>query len=374
VPTFRAYPLTFVPQLEERVWGGRNLERYRKSLPAGVPIGESWEISDVEGKPSRAASGAYQGESLRWLLDLFPREILGEDSAQWGGEPRFPLLLKLLDAEQDLSVQVHPADEDLRRRGESGSGKTEAWILLATRPGARIVHGLPAGSRRRDVYARLEALGGTRLPPEEEETLFRWVPVEPGDVVFVPAGTIHAVGKSIVLLEVQQTSDTTYRIYDWGRPGLDGRPRALHLLQAGGIAEPLTVPCPLASLRQAATAAGFSLLLACDKFQVEGLAFEAGGGAASVRASTREGGPAGFHILAGVEGAVRCSVPSGDEIELRPGEFTLLPAALGDYKVERIEAPARIARFRGPAAGPIMARNPGGRQWQAPEDRIRDAR
>jgi len=349
---FDAYPLTFEPQLEERVWGGRGLGSFGKTLPPSIPIGESWEISDVEGKPSKVSRGTYKGRSLQELLAIDLHAVLGGCAGNESKtRPRFPLLLKLIEARDDLSVQVHPSDADLRRQGRSGSGKTEAWVILATEPGARVVYGLAPGVDRAELFKRMEALAGGKLPRRDEESLFHWVEVAPGDVIFVPAGTIHASGKGILLAEVQQTSDITYRIYDWGRPGINGKPRALHLKEAQDVSDPGPVACPSASLararRDSLASKGFVSVLTCDKFQIDMLASESDS-RAEVRESTRQERTEGFHVLSSVEGKARCRAPSGDELEISPGEFVLLPAALGEYSIEPSTVPMKILRFRGP--------------------------
>jgi mannose-6-phosphate isomerase len=349
---FDAYPLTFEPQFEERVWGGRGLEDFGKILPSSVRIGESWEISDVDGKQSKVSRGVYKGLSLRELVAIDSEAVLGRSAGNSAEtRPRFPLLLKLIEARHDLSVQVHPSNEDLRRQGQSGNGKTEAWVILATEPGARVVFGLEPGVDRADLLDRMEALAGGKLPRQEEESLFHWVEVAPGDVIFVPAGTIHSSGKGIVFAEVQQTSDITYRIYDWGRPGLDGAPRTLHLREARDVADPGPVACPSASVARAGqgviVSEGFASVLTCDEFQIDLLASERESGT-EVKGSTGPGSTEGFHILSVVEGKASCRVPSGDELEISPGEFVLLPAALGEYSIESGPLSMKMLRFRGP--------------------------
>ncbi len=352
---FEAHALELEPRLEERVWGGNGLARYGKRVPAGKLVGESWEISDVPGKASVVSRGGYRGQSLRELMAAHAEAICGATH----GPPRrpdgglqFPLLLKLLDARQSLSVQVHPSDADLERGGLEGSGKTEAWVILEADPGARIVHGLAPGIERVSVLARLEALQGRVLPGRELESIFRWLPVERGDVIFVPAGTIHAVGGGILLLEVQQTSDITYRIYDHGRPGADGKPRDLHLREAREVADPPAVPCPFArvprGLAEGGAAGGILPLVSCDKFRVEAVTL-GGGAAGPARLTTREKGASSFQVLAGFEGSAVYRGPGGGELEIRPGVFTLLPAALGEYTLAAGSGEATVLRFLGPA-------------------------
>lgn len=343
--SFEPYALTFSPQLEERVWGGRKLARFGKLTPPekwlGKRIGESWEISDVEGKPSTISRGIYAGCTLRELLHHHPEPLLGGPGRKWSGP--FPLLLKLLDAQENLSIQVHPSDEDLPPGSRQG-GKTEAWVILESEKG-KVAHGLPSGVKKAELYDRMEALHGKALSSEEEEALFRWVEVEPGDVVFVPAGMIHAIGKGVLLLEVQQTSDITYRVYDWGRP------RELHLKEARKVADPEPVRCPLPNVQRAPDGKGFVPLLSCDKFQIETLSLGNGSPAgAAARASTRETSQPRFQILAGLEGAARYEGPGGDRLEIGQGQFTLLPAALGEY-VLAAEGPARVLRFQVPLVG-----------------------
>jgi mannose-6-phosphate isomerase class I len=345
---FEAYALTFEPLLEERVWGGARLGRRRPSKSSAAPIGESWEISDVEGKASVIARGAYAGTSLRTLLERHAESILGKRGAPVhpAGGPQFPLLIKLLDAKQDLSVQVHPSDGDLRSSGSPGSGKTEAWIILDAQKKSRILHGLPAKASKAALYDRMEELRGRALPDAEAKRLFREVAVERGDVVFVPAGTIHAVGKEILLLEIQQTSDITYRIYDWGRAGTDGKPRDLHLSQAKSVSDAEPVPCPFARLSGAPAMEGFGRLVDCAHFRIEAATVAPRGPAGELRSNTF--GPAGpeFHILAGFEGRALCAPSRGEPVELVPESFALLPAALGDYTLTAVGTePARVLRF-----------------------------
>jgi len=336
-----ARALTFEPRLEERVWGGRALERYGKILLPGLRVGESWEISDVEGMASRVSRGPCRGSPLREIVRSFPEAILGPARK---GPDSFPLLFKLIDAREDLSVQVHPSDEDLRRAGLTAHGKTEAWVILEAEPGAGIIHGLAAGVEREAFFSLMEGLRGEPLGREREEALFRWVSVNRGDVIFVPAGTIHAIGKGILLLEVQQTSDITYRIYDWGRRGDGGKPRSLHIREARAVGEPARVPCPIARIEDSPGERGIAPLMACEKFRVELLSL--GAGREGEASSTAEGPAPGFHVLAGYRGEVRYEAPGDEPLEIRAGSFVLLPAALGPYALHAEGGDAAVLRFR----------------------------
>jgi mannose-6-phosphate isomerase len=214
-------PLRMVPFLSERVWGGGRLAAYGKKLPPGGHIGESWEISGHREGLSRVASGPLAGRTIPELIAEFGADLVGTSVAI---DRPFPLLVKLIDARERLSVQVHPSDAYCAEHGLADPGKPESWLILEAAPGARIWRALERGTGRAD-FERLLAAG--RL----EECLHSF-PVAAGDCIDLPAGTVHAIGDGIVLAEVQQTSDLTYRVFDWNRPGLDGRPRQLHVREA----------------------------------------------------------------------------------------------------------------------------------------------
>ena len=214
------YPLTFDPIYKERVWGGRNLERlYQKKLPPHVPVGESWEITDRPEGVSVIANGPLAGKDLRWLMEHHAEELLGPANSQGG---RFPLLVKILDAREKLSLQVHPPAQVAGRLG--GEPKTELWYVADAQPGAELYVGLRRGVARAEFQHKIT--DGTVAD------CFHRVPVKPGDVMVLPSGRVHAIGAGIVIFEIQENSDTTYRVFDWNRPGLDGQPRALHVEQS----------------------------------------------------------------------------------------------------------------------------------------------
>ncbi|MBN2507162.1 MAG: class I mannose-6-phosphate isomerase [Verrucomicrobia bacterium] len=213
------YPFTFHPILKERVWGGRNLERlYQKPLPPGTRIGETWEISDRAGDASVIANGPLAGRDLRWLMEHHRQALLGTASA----DERFPLLVKILDAQQTLSLQVHPSAAAAARRG--GEPKTEMWYVTEAAPDAALYAGLKRGVTREQFAEHIA--GGTVA-----DCVHR-LPVRAGDAMFLPGGRLHAIGAGCVLFEIQQNSDTTYRVFDWNRAGLDGKPRTLHVTES----------------------------------------------------------------------------------------------------------------------------------------------
>jgi len=214
------YPLTFQPIFKERVWGGRNLERlYQKPLPPATPIGESWEITDRPEGVSVIANGPLAGKTLRWLMENHREELLGPSDAP---ASQFPLLIKILDAQETLSVQVHPPAAVAPKLG--GEPKTEMWYIAEAAPGAELFAGLKRGVTREQFEAKIqdgtvaECIHGMR--------------VNTGDALFLPSGRVHAIGAGNVIFEIQQNSDTTYRVFDWNRVGLDGKPRQLHVAEA----------------------------------------------------------------------------------------------------------------------------------------------
>lgn len=214
-------PLVFVPFFRPQVWGSRRLEQLLgKRLPPAGRYGESWEVSGHPLHVSRVAEGPFRGRGLD--------ELWGRFGAEWYGPgpvpDHFPWLLKILDCDQLLSVQVHPDDAAASRLAPGESGKTEAWLVLYAEPDARIYSGLLPGMTRAQLQQHLEA--GT-----VGQCLHEFVP-QAGDFLFVPAGTVHAAGGGLVMAEIQQTSDATFRLFDWNRLDPQGRPRPLHTDQA----------------------------------------------------------------------------------------------------------------------------------------------
>jgi len=209
--------LTFKPLYMERVWGGRGLEaKLGRILPEGKVIGESWELVDREGEQSVVAEGALAGQSIRELLESSAAEILGP--GRDGARP-FPILIKWLDCQDRLSLQVHPPAEIALSLG--GEPKTENWYIAECDPGASLIVGLKKGVTREQFTQALE-------DNKAEDCVHRF-PVKAGDSILVESGRMHAIDAGNLILEIQQNSDTTYRVYDWGRVGLDGAPRQLHI-------------------------------------------------------------------------------------------------------------------------------------------------
>jgi mannose-6-phosphate isomerase len=317
------YPLTFQPIFKQRVWGGRELERlFHKSLPAGVPIGESWEISDWPGDVSVIANGPLAGKDLRWLMEQHAAELLG------GAKPhgdRFPLLIKILDAREKLSLQVHPPLAKAASLG--GEPKTEMWYIAKSAPGAELYVGLKHGVTRAEFESKLRTGAVAEC--------FHRVSVRPGDAMFLPSGRVHSLGAGLVIFEIQQNSDTTYRVFDWNRLGLDGKPRELHIPQSLASIdfkdfEPALLPSafvqngaqrgrplvrdPLFTAEAHQVDAGANVPLRPNKMQIIGLV--------AGRLEVREG-----------QGT----------LTLAPGQFCLVPASLAQV-VLRAKTPAIFLR------------------------------
>ncbi|MCI0464828.1 MAG: class I mannose-6-phosphate isomerase [Gemmataceae bacterium] len=301
--TFQAGPLRFHPFLRPLVWGGRRLaEVLNKPLPNGSPYGESWEVSDHPLHRSVVAVGPHMGRSLRSLMEHHRRALLGEARHE-----TFPWLVKFLDAQDWLSVQVHPDEEAVRRLWPGEGPKTEAWFVIEARPGSRIYAGLLPGVGKEDLR-RAIAAGAVA------ECLHHFEP-RAGDCLFLPAGTVHAVGGGVLLAEVQQTSDATFRLYDWGRLDALGQARPLHVEE--GLASIHWDQGPVHPVHPLATQGGAQPLVRCPYFHLD---YRAGsepfpcGGTGTLQAL----------IVVGGRGAMELA---GWDEQLTAGQAWVFPAA-----------------------------------------------
>lgn len=215
----RIYPLLFQPILKERIWGGEKLKTVLNKPITSKITGESWEISTVEGDVSLVANGEFKGKSLTEIIDDAPEAILGTKVYQQFGN-QFPLLFKYLDAREDLSIQVHPNDELAKKRHNS-FGKTEMWYIMQADENASIIVGFKEKSNADDYLKHLKNKSLLDILDK--------VKVKSGDVFFLETGTVHAIGSGLVVAEIQQTSDITYRIYDFDRKDAKGKERELHI-------------------------------------------------------------------------------------------------------------------------------------------------
>ncbi len=212
------YPFLFRPNLHKVVWGGHHLTAYKGLESSREPIGESWEVSAVPNSVSVIGNGEYAGMDLVSLINEYPVDILGQAvSDKYHGQ--LPLLVKFIDAQKDLSIQVHP-DDELAQRVHGKMGKSEMWYIIDAKPGSYLYAGFKKEITPEEYKERIANNTITEVLAKHE--------VETGDVFYLPAGRVHAIGAGILLAEVQQSSDVTYRIYDYNRPGLDGKPRELH--------------------------------------------------------------------------------------------------------------------------------------------------
>ncbi|MGI8915444.1 MAG: type I phosphomannose isomerase catalytic subunit [Chloroflexota bacterium] len=326
------YPLRLDPYLSRPIWGGNKLGlRYGKDAGSAGSIGESWEIYEGD----TVHNGALSGQTLGDLTANFGAALLGT-AAHDNPPGRFPLLIKLIDATQQLSIQVHPNDAQAQQMESEPFGKTEAWYILDADPGATLVYGLShllTADQLRD-----------RSKDGSVERDLAYLPVTAGDVVLVPAGTIHAIGAGIVLYEIQQTSSTTYRLYDWNRRGPDGKLRELHLDKAVQVAE-LTPPVQRKQTphdRPGVHGGPIQELVRCPYFVLE----------RAVLDDAWPSEPAGrsFVGVTCVNGSVTVNSPTEawPAESLCPGGSVLLPAALGTCMFRPVGGRAELLLARLP--------------------------
>lgn len=311
------YPFLLDPALHVKVWGGRKLATLMdKSLPTDEPYGESWEMHDS----AQVANGPLAGRTLGDVLADYGHDLVGPDNDPAEG---LPLLAKFLDARDWLSVQLHPDDAQARELEGEPRGKTEAWYVIAAEPGAQLVIGVQPGTTPQQMA---EAIKNNTL-----ESLLVYADVVPGDVLFIRAGTIHALGPGLLIYEIQQSSDLTYRLYDWGRVGLDGQPRTLHIDKGTQVANLGALPQIVHTAADTAQVVDIlrEQYFTTQLFQLN----DANGTHLSLDTSGQR-----FHILTCIEGAARITTDD-TEVELAKGRTALIPASQGTY---RLAGQARI--------------------------------
>jgi mannose-6-phosphate isomerase len=323
-------PLTFEPVFRDYIWGGRNLEtRFGRKLPPGI-VAESWEISGHPSSPTVVDSGPLAGLTLPEVQARLGDRLVGTRSRWATDRKKFPLLVKLLDANRRLSVQVHPPDAYALENEGGELGKTEMWYVLYAAPGTELIYGL---SRPTTPEAFRAALQHGTL-----SDLLHRLPIKAGDAIYVPTGTIHALLEGAVVAEIQQNSDTTYRVYDWGRVGADGKPRPLHIDKALDVTN-LNLVRPTAYTPDVVWDKGGvrrAEISRCRYFVVEEVKLD--GGAAY------EGHTDGttFEIWGCVAGQAEVGW-AGEGLSIAAVRFVLLPAALGAFAV-RAQGPATLLR------------------------------
>jgi mannose-6-phosphate isomerase len=317
------YPFVFKPVFQERIWGGRNIERlYQKNLPAHVPIGESWEICDRSDVQSEIVNGPLRGKTLHWLMQHHRAELMGKAAAL---NDRFPLLIKILDAEEKLSLQVHPPANKAAKLG--GEPKTEMWYIAQAKKDAELYVGL----RRNVSRSEFE----TCIADGTVAKCFHRIRVHAGDAMFLPSGRVHAIGAGLVIFEIQQNSDTTYRVFDWNRVDAHGKPRQLHVKESLECIdfqdfEPEIVRADTPEAIQATL--HVQTLVENPLFDVEVVSIVPPGKIDYLLSVP--------HVIASVEGSVSIQHAT-QPATLSPGQFCLVPACLGNLVIEASD-PAKI--------------------------------
>ena len=316
LPTFDQHLFTIEPQYRERVWGG---QRLRSASP---PIGEAW----IAYGPSRVARGGLAGRTVNELIAIDSAGLLGTAVAGRFGT-RFPLLIKILDCADWLSVQVHPNDAQARRMvGRNEFGKTEAWYFLDADPGAQIMVGVKPGVSRDELAARIREGGVLEVADR--------VSVHGGEALLIPAGTLHALGPGLLLYEIQQASDTTYRVYDWDRPQSAGR--KLHIEESVEV----TLPVGPAELSHPLIAGetGSAAAVECSLFNLELIRVSPGGGPLQSDTKGRS-----FHLVTAIEGAAEI-VCGTDQANLGRFQTALVAGSAGSYEIRSKGGPAALLR------------------------------
>ena len=311
------YPLIFEPVLKDYIWGGRNLERlFGRSLPPGI-IAESWEIAGHVDGTTKVGNGHFAGMPLTAVQEQLGLDLIGYRNAWAYERGKFPLLVKLLDANHPLSVQVHPDDEYALANEGNELGKTEMWVVLDATPDAALILGLQPNTTP-ELFR--QAIRDGNL----EQYLHR-LPIVAGDAICVPAGTVHAILEGTVIAEIQQNSNTTYRVYDWNRVGTDGNPRPLHIDRAIDVIDFTRVEPGLAQPKLISESQGVRRLQLCSNryFTTERVELEDG----AVIRGCCDG--ATLEIWGIIRGT---AAVAGTHVEAV--QFLLLPAAFGDYTVK----------------------------------------
>lgn len=320
------YPLKFKPIYKERLWGGQAIsEKFFREIPKDTLIGESWELSDHKGDESEIINGSFAGKTLRQLISQFPLEIIGKESA----DELFPLLIKLLDPKDKLSVQVHPDDETALSLEGMTSGKTEMWFVLEASVGASVICGLNKDVTKEELEKHIEN--------NTLEQILNKVPVAQNDVIFIPAGTVHAILPGMLLLEVQQTSDVTYRLYDWGRVDKKtNQPRELHV-EKGLLSSDLSkagVYKHEAEFLDIGDGNKLAPVLSCEHFAFDRLHV------GNQMSFSGEG--TSFCVIFCLSEKVEISYAENKSMELKYGELVLMPAALKDYVLKGKDAEVAV--------------------------------
>ncbi len=307
----KLYPMIFRPILKERIWGGTKLKTILDKDITSEITGESWELSTVENDISIVENGHFAGTPLNSVIENFPEQILGTQVHEEFGN-QFPLLFKFIDAREDLSIQVHPNDELAQKRHNS-FGKTEMWYIMQADPGSKLIVGFGEKSSAGEYVDHLNS--GT-LPEILDQ-----VPVETGDCFFLATGTIHAIGAGILLAEIQQTSDITYRVYDWDRTDSEGKSRQLHVDEA---LDAMNYDVVKAKKQYSRNVNEANLMVDCPYFRTEFVPLD------GKMRMTRDG--RSFIVYMCVEGSFTIET-GGENHAFKKGETILVPAAINKFSI-----------------------------------------
>lgn len=308
----KPYPLKFAPIAQERIWGGDKLKTWFSTPPLDGPVGEYWVLSGHPNGTSIAVNGEFEGKSLNELLELYPEAYLGKSP-----QPRFPLLIKFLEATTDLSVQIHP-DDAYAQTHEGDFGKTEAWFVLECDEAGQVNYGHKFSNQEEYFQAVREG---------RVKEFLRYEPISAGSVVFVPSRTMHALLAGTIVVEIQQTSDVTYRVYDWDRVDVNGNSRELHVekaadvMQYGGMQK--SALCQTRVLEQTSTSV-HEELVRCDYFTLERLQLW------DKKKQLTRGTISNPDILIVVDGSVELCWEEGC-MSLGRGDTVLIPATITNY-------------------------------------------
>lgn len=308
------YPLLMQAPVKDYIWGGTRLREKYNKVSTADKLAESWELSCHPAGPSVIANGPAKGETLEQYLEKKGMALLGTKGKDC---KNFPIMIKLIDAKDNLSVQVHP-DDAYALKNEGELGKTEMWYIIDAEPGAELLYGVEKEITRQELADSLK--NGTITE------ICHHAPVKKGDVFFIPAGTIHAIGKGILLAEVQENSNTTYRLYDYGRVGNDGKPRQLHVQQGTEVCS--LKPLPLVDKRQQAALSSDctpELLVSCEYFNTYSIELS---GANHLKADNES-----FHTFTVLEGNLVLTY-QGEKLPMEAGQSVFLPANMGEYTIE----------------------------------------
>jgi mannose-6-phosphate isomerase len=317
------YPLKFTPIYKDKIWGGQKIRTVLNKDFGKLPnCGESWELSGVDGNVSVVANGYLAGNSLEELVEIYMGDLVGEKIFEKYGV-EFPLLIKFIDANDDLSIQVHP-DDKMSKERHNAYGKTEMWYVLQADQGAKLQSGF---SEQVDQDRYL-----FKLEHNELTDILNFEEVAPGDVFFIPAGRVHAIGKGILLAEIQQTSDVTYRIYDYDRRDAEGNPRELHTDLAVDAIDYTIHPEYKTNYEPKVNQS--VELVKCNYFTTNVLAIDS-------EIDKDYNQLDSFVIYIGIEGSVQIVTESGTEL-LNKGETILLPATIESVQLKPVDAHAKL--------------------------------